>query len=67
MTENKKRTLTGIDKEREITFPRPSIYYRKSKCNDNDEEIIIEVVGKTINETRKTFREIERYLNNSRK
>ena len=49
-------------KEREIEKPRPSITYRKTKVNDNDNEEYIEVVGNTIKEAKETFKEIKKFI-----
>ncbi len=57
-----KRIVNGIDERKEITYPRPSIYYKRTKCNDRDEEECIEVVGINMDETKKVFKEIKSYL-----
>ena len=65
--EEEKRTITGIDREKEITEkPRPSIFYKKTRVNDNDTEETIEVVGHTLQEAKETFKEIKKHLEDSK-
>ena len=64
--EEPQRQITGIDKEREIRDiekPRPSVFYKKTRCNDNDEEVTLEVVAETSDKAVEKFKELKKELN----
>lgn len=64
--EEEKRIITGIDREkneiRDIEKPRPSVFYKKTKCNDNDEEVTLEVVAETSDKAIEKFKELKKEL-----
>ena len=50
----------NVDKEREVEKPRPSVFYKKVRCNDRDEEITLEVVAETSDKAVEKFKELKK-------
>jgi len=49
--------------EREIEKPRISIFYKRTKCNDSDEETTLEVVAEDSDKAVEKFKELRKELN----